>query len=182
MKKFYTFLALALLLLPTSSFAKGGGSGWLLGIDLAPVSSKTETVTSGTTSTSESSSTVYDISLGNTMGSGLYLGLLYSGQSDKNGSISTTASAMGASVGYIGSSGFSLIAHYILSATNGDFKKGTGYQIDLGWRAFLSSSFFMGTKISMRSLKYTENETLSSAFESVTYTTTIPYLVLGFVF
>ncbi|OYZ13482.1 MAG: hypothetical protein B7Y39_17550 [Bdellovibrio sp. 28-41-41] len=184
MKKFYAFLFLALALVPVNSYAKGGGGGgWLLGVDLAPVSSKTESTTSGVTGTSESSSTVYDISLGNVMGSGLYLGALYSSQNDKSdSSTTTTATAMGASVGFIGDSGFNIIASYILSATNADYKKGTGYQIDLGWRHFLSSSFYMGTKISMRSVKYTENETLSSGFESLTYSTTIPYVVLGFGF
>jgi hypothetical protein len=182
MKKFYAILFLALALVPVNSYAKGGGGGWLLGIDLAPVSSKTETTTSGVTATSESSTTVYDISLGNVMSSGLYLGVLYSSQSDKSDSTTTSASAMGASVGFIGDSGFNIIASYILSATYGEYKKGSGYQIDLGWRHFLSSSFYAGAKVSMRSLKYTENETLPSGFESTTYTTTIPYLVLGFGF
>tara|TARA_B110001454_G_scaffold219179_1_gene250746 strand:- start:30033 stop:30584 length:552 start_codon:yes stop_codon:yes gene_type:complete len=183
MKKFYAILFLALSLVPVSSFAKGGGGGWLLGIDFSYITSKAESTTSGVTGTGESTVSIYDLSLGNLMSSGLYIGALYSTRSDKSGSDPATSSnALGASIGFIGDSGFNIIASYILSATDGDYKKGTGYQIDLGWRHFISSSFYMGTKVAMRSLKYTENATLSSGFESLTYSTTIPYVVLGFGF
>ncbi len=182
MRKFYAIIILVLALVPVNSaHAKGGGGGWLLGIDFSYLSSKVDVVTSGVTSSGESSSNIYDVSLGNQMSSGLYLGALYSTRSDK-ATDTTTGSAMGVSFGFIGDSGFNIIATYFLSATDGDYKKGSGYQIDLGWRHFLSSSFYLGTKVAVRNLKYTENETLSSGFESVTYATTMPYVVLGFGF
>jgi len=182
MKKFFAVLVVALALVPVNSaHAKGGGGGWLLGIDFSHISSKAETVTSGVTASGESSTSIYDVSIGSLMSSGLYLGVLYSTQSAKS-TDTTTGSAMGVSVGAIADNGFNIIASYILSATDGEYKKGSGYQIDLGWRHFLSSSFYLGTKVAVRSVKYTENETLSSSFESITYTTTIPYVVLGFGF
>lgn len=182
MKKIFAVIVLALALAPVNSaYAKGGGGGWLLGIDFSHISSKAETVSGGVTASAESSTSIYDVSFGSLMSSGLYLGVLYSTQSAKD-TITTTGSAMGVSVGAIADNGFSLIATYILSATDGEYKKGSGYQIDLGWRHFLSSSFYLGTKVAIRSLKYTENTTLSSSFESTTYSTTIPYVVLGFGF
>lgn len=182
MKKFFTILILALALVPVNSYAKGGGGGWLLGIDFSYLTSKTESVTGGVTTSGESSTSIYDLSFGSAMSSGLYIGALYSTRSDKSGSTTTTGSAMGPSIGFIGDSGFNIIATYILSSTDGDYKKGSGYQIDLGWRSFLSSSFYLGTKLSVRSIKYTENTTLSSAFDSITFNTTTPYVVLGFGF
>jgi hypothetical protein len=183
MKKFYAILFLALALVPVNSFAKGGGGGgWLLGVDISYIVSKTEAVYSGTTTSSESSNNIYDISIGNAMGSGVYFGLLYSTKSFKDTDSSSSASAMGPSIGYIGERGFSIVATYILSATDADYKKGTGYQIDLGYRSYLAPNFYMGAKFAMKSVKFTENETLSSSFESLTYNTTIPYLVTGFSF
>jgi len=183
MKTFYALLILALAILPVNSaHAKGGGGGWLLGLDFSYLSAKSEVTTSGVTGSGETSSNIYDLSFGSLMSSGLYIGALYSTRSDKDSNSSTTGNAMGASVGFIGDSGFNLIASYILSATDGEYKKGSGYQLDLGWRHFLSSSFYMGAKIATRSVKYTENETLAAGFESLTYTSTIPYVVLGFGF
>lgn len=182
MRKFYAILFLALALVPVNSaHAKGGGGGWLLGIDFSYLTAKTEVASGGVTASSETSINIYDVSLGNVMSSGLYLGALYSTRSDKS-TETTTGSAMGVSLGFIGDSGFNIIASYLLSATDGEYKKGSGYQIDLGWRHFLSSSFYLGTKLAIRSVKYTENATLPATFESVTYTTTTPYVVLGFGF
>lgn len=187
MKKTYLFLITLLSFIPlNSALAKGGGgSSWLLGIDLSYLSSKTETDVSGTTATAETATTFYDISFGKMLGANIFLGALYSTSNDKTtgASVSTTTSgsATGASLGYIFDSGVFLTATYLLSATYDDYKKGTGYQIDLGWRSFLSSSFFVGAKLATRSIKYTENETISG-FNSLTTTSTMPYISLGFGF
>lgn len=182
MKKFLILLVAALALVPVNSaHARGGGSSWLLGIDLSYISAKTEAEASGLKSTSESTNTLYDLSFGGMLGSNLYVGAMYSTKNDKSLSTSTNGSAMGASIGYVFDSGVHLTGTYFLSATDGEYKKGSGYEIDLGWRSFISSSFFVGAKLAMRSLKYTENETIPG-FESVTSTTTLPYISLGFGF
>lgn len=181
MKKFYLMLVLAFAIAPINSAHARGGSGasWLLGLDLSYLSSKVESVRNGNTTTNtDSTNTLYDLTFGGMVGSNLYVGAIYSTKSDKDLSTNTSASAMGASIGFVADSGVHLTASYFLSATDGDYKKGTGYEVDFGWRNFISSSFFVGAKLAMRSIKYTENETVSG-FESLTHTTTVPYISLG---
>lgn len=190
MKKMITMTVLSALMLafaPLQAEARGSGmDGWLLDFDLSYLSSKTETTTSSSTSNSQSSTTYYDVNLGYIMPSGLYVGGVYgaknySSSGSASVSTSTSASAMGASVGYAASNGVYINATYFLSATDQDYKKGSGLGLDLGWRSFMSSSFFVGAKLTYRSLKYTENATVSG-FESTTSTVVLPYLSFGFTF
>lgn len=181
MKKFY-FIALVFMLAfaPLSKVhAKGGNDGWMLGFDINQQTAKSETASGGTTASSdEVSITSYDVGLGYVMGSGLYVGGLYNGATSKVGDTSTTANGMGASLGYVFGPGLHFTGSYILSATNGEMKKGSGLQMDFGWRTFVSGSFFLGAKLSYKSLKYTE----VSGVDSVTVTGTQPYVSFGFSF
>lgn len=178
--------AMVLALGPQKAEARGGGSdGWLLGFDLSYISDKEETTTSSTSS-SESATTFYDVNLGYTMPSGLYVGGIYASKSYSSSgtaSVSTSASAnaMGAVIGYGFMNGMYLNGIYFLSATDQDYKKGSGMGVELGWRTFASGSFFYGAKLSYRSLKYTENTTVAS-FNSLTKTIIMPMLSLGFTF
>lgn len=182
MKTFFLLLAATLAFVSVdSAYARGSGGNWLLGMDLSYISSKTETETGGLKSTSESTNTLYDLSFGGMLGANLYVGAMYSTKNDKSLSTSTNGSATGVSIGYVFDSGVHLTGTYFLTATDENYKKGSGYEIDLGWRSFISSSFFVGAKLAMRSLKYTENATILG-FQSVTSTTTLPYISFGFGF
>lgn len=188
MKRFY-FMAL-ILGLTFASFekvqARGGSSNWLLGIDLSYLAAKSETTVSGVTTVgSNQSTTFYDLTLGYLLGDNLYVGGIYSTKnySDKGASISTSTSgnAMGASIGWVFGSGFHITGSYFFSATEGEYKKGSGTQADLGWRSFIAGSFYVGAKLTMRTLKYTEYAP-TAGFESTTTTNTLPYISLGFGF
>jgi hypothetical protein len=183
MKKFY-FIALVLMLAisPLHQANAKGGQSWLLGLDLSYLSNKAESVAGGTTTTGELSSTFYDLSLGYMLGSNLYVGGVYATRNDKSTgatlSTSTNGSAMGAAIGYVADNGFHITGIYYLSATDDEYKKGSGMEVDLGWRTFVSSGFFVGAKLAYRSIKYTENASISN-FTSYTHTTTMPYITLG---
>lgn len=188
MKIFYFIaLVLALALAPIEMVhAKGGSQSWLLGIDLSYLANKQESVVNGVTATgNDNSTTYYDLGLGYLLGSNLYVGGIYSTKnySSKGATVSTStsASAMGASVGWVFDNGFHVTGSYLLSATDGDFKKGSGIQMDFGWRNYVSSSFYVGAKLTYRSIKYTEYA-LMSGFESHSDTTTLPYISIGFGF
>lgn len=187
MKKFYyKALVFAMLLVPfDSALARGGGQSWLLGIDLSYLSNKAESVVSSTTSTAESSTTFYDVTLGYMLTPNVLVGGIYTTKntSTKGASLSTSTngSAAGASVGYVFDNGVHISGSYLLNAVDDEYKKGSGYQIDLGWRSFLSDSFFVGAKLAYRSIKYTENQTLAG-FTSLTNTTAMPYISIGFGF
>lgn len=182
MKKFYGALVVLLLLTPfNSAFAKGGQS-WLLGVDLSYISTKTESVGSGSTTTSNGSATYYDLVLGYYVGSNTAVGLMYSTKNYKDDgatvSSSTPANATGAMVNYTFDNGIYFTGAYFLSATDNTLKKGSGYEIDFGWRHFISNSFFLGSKVAYRSLKYTDVPGL----DSYTITTMMPYISLGVAF
>ena len=188
MKKFYLLaLVLMLTLAPLDKvYARSGGQDWLLGIDFSYLANKTETTVSGATYTdSDYSTTFYDLSLGHLIGSNLYLGGIYSTKnySSKGATVSTStsANAMGASVGWVFDNGVHVTGSYLLSATDGEFKKGSGMQVDFGWRSYLSGSFYVGAKLTYRSIKYTEYAAVAG-FESLTDTNTLPYISIGFGF
>ncbi|MBL7543047.1 MAG: hypothetical protein JNL11_04485 [Bdellovibrionaceae bacterium] len=187
MKKFYSaIIVLAVVLAPMDSVhARSGGQSWLLGLDLSYIASKTETVINGNTGTGESGTTYYDLSLGYFLGSNFVVGGIYSTLNRKNPgatvSTSTSGNALGAMAGYVFDNGIHLTGSYFLSATDDEYKKGSGYEVDIGWRSFVSNSFFVGAKMAYRSIKYTELQG-SPGFESQTHTTTLPYISLGFGF
>lgn len=184
----FKFICVAILLYVAPiniAYAKGSSGSWLLGMDLNYSTTKVESVVSGTTTESESGTTFYDLILGTMIDANLYVGGIYStvNNTSKGASISTstTGSALGASVGYVFDNGLHILGSYFLSATYQDYKRGTGYEVDLGWRSFVSGSFFIGAKLAYRSLKYTENTTITG-FESYTNTSTLPYISFGFGF
>ncbi|HEY8270143.1 MAG TPA: hypothetical protein VIG33_04595 [Pseudobdellovibrionaceae bacterium] len=164
--------------------ARGGGSGILLDLNLYYGSVKVDDVNSGvTTHQSDSASAIYDIKLGYLMGEGLYLGGIYTSRSESALNASgTSGSATGASLGYMGSGGFFLMGHYLLSATEGAYKNGTGLQVDLGYKAGVSSGWLVGGELTYRSITYKKNATLSSAFEAREVTEVLPLVSVGYIF
>lgn len=181
-------LMIATLLMSTTVFAKGGGSGTYLGLNLNYDDSTTSTVTAGVAGTdSKSSVTDMDALLGYAMGSGLYLGLAYNSYSGKDATTTTTASAMGLSVGYM-MNGWMFMAHYYLSGslTSGttSYSNGSGIGVDLGYMFPLGSTFNLGLALNYRSIEYKKLESsgVEVANSSLKTTTMAPKIVLGFMF
>lgn len=128
----------------------------------------------------ESKLSVYDVKLGYLMGNGFYLGGLYSTRNTTANS-SEDGKAMGASAGYIGSGGFFLKGHYILSAERGIYKEGTGVQGDFGYLTNVTSSFMVGVELTYRSIDYKKSDN-NSSLESLKQEELFPMLTVGFVF
>ncbi len=131
-------------------------------------------------SKSESKLSVYDVKLGYLMGNGFYLGGIYSTRNATNNS-SEDGKAMGASAGYIGSGGFFLKGHYILSAERGIYKEGSGVQGDFGYLTNVTSSFMVGVELTYRSIDYKKSDN-NSSLESHKQEELFPMLTVGFVF
>lgn len=128
----------------------------------------------------ESKLSIYDIKLGYLNGGGLYLGGLYTMRNQENGS-SEDGNALGASIGYVGSAGFFVKGHYILSAERGDFKEGTGVQADFGYLTNVTSSFMVGVELTYRSIDYKKNAGIPG-LTSYKQEELFPMLTVGFVF
>ncbi|MGZ3743843.1 MAG: hypothetical protein ACXVB1_14385 [Pseudobdellovibrionaceae bacterium] len=162
----------------------GGGSGILLDLNLFYASSKIDDVNSGTTThQTDSTTAIYDMKLGYLNGDGLYLGGIYTSRSDSVLNASgTSGSAMGASVGYMGGGGFFIEGHYLLSATYGEYKSGTGVQADLGYKASVGNGWLVGGELTYRSITYKKNETLGASFESRQVTEVLPMISFGYLF
>lgn len=98
---------------------------------------------------------VYDLKFGYSGSSKLYYGLIHTTRSRSGSAISSQAgSAQGVSLGFIGTSGFFLMGHYLLTAQNGDFKDGSGYQGDFGYLGRVAGAFHVGVEISYRNIGY----------------------------
>jgi hypothetical protein len=168
----------------TAQARGGGGSGILFDLNLYYGSSKVDDVYSGvTTHESDGKTAIYDVKLGYLPGSGLYLGGIYTSRSDNALNASgTAASAMGGSVGYMGSEGFFIMGHYLVTATSGEYKEGSGVQVDLGYKAGVSSGWLVGAELTYRSITYKKNDTLAATFESHQVTEVMPMISVGYMF
>lgn len=171
-------LLLFVLGLSTEALARGGGSGVMLNVNAYMYN---YTSKSDPGSTTDGSSSIYDVKLGY-LSNSLYYGILVTSRNeDPLGTGSSTGSATGASLGYFFGEGFFITGHYIFSATLGDdAKKGTGLQFDFGYLANVSSNFQVGVELTRRDIKYAE----VGGSTDVTYqlTETFPMLTFGFIF
>ncbi len=155
-------LAFALALgLASQAFAKGGGSGFTV-IPSFGYNTYTDKPTPGT----ESKLSFLSISgkVGYTMSSGLYFGGIYNTATTTIGTgtgSETTMGGMGASIGWIHSSGFNIIGSYLLmgsgernSAPKLEYD-GTGMLVDVGY-SFMFGNWGFGPQISYASYSFDE--------------------------
>ena len=186
MKKMWLSVFVAMLLVTSARVAeaRGGGtsSGVLFDVNLYYGSSATNLKTTGTETKSENKTVLYDIKLGSLSGSGFYWGGLYSSRTtsvlNANGE---NGSAMGASIGYFGAAGFFIMGHYLVSATYGEYKEGSGIQADLGYKFDIGSGWLLGGELSYRNITYKKNDTVAN-LESYNVADVLPMLSVGYVF
>ena len=178
-------LAIAAVMM-TSAFgslaqARGSSSGVMATLNAYMYNQSSEATAGSSTSSSESNNSIYDLKLGYLTGNGLYLGGLYTMRSAKSGSTTTDGKNLGASVGYVGASGFFIQGHYILSAEYGDLKEGTGLQADLGYINNITGNFLVGVELTYRSVEYKKDES-NPSMDKYKLTELFPMLTVGFVF
>ncbi|WP_415062456.1 hypothetical protein [Bdellovibrio sp.] len=178
MKK--NILALAALLITSAmaSFAqaRGSASGVMLTANAFMYNTTIETASGK----ADSKSSIYDVKLGYLMGSGLYLGGIYSIR-NQSGASSSDGKATGASLGYVGSSGFFLKGHYILTAENDIYKEGTGFQGDFGYLTNVTGAFIVGVELTYRTIEYKKSDA-DPSFTKLKQDELFPMLTVGFVF
>lgn len=136
--------------------------------------SKAETTPGGA---SESKVTIYDFKGGYLIDRGWYLGAIYTMRSSQNGSGDESGTALGASGGYYFQNGFYLAGHYIFDAKLGDFKEGSGFQVDFGYITSVSGSLYVGVELTHRSITYKSNDT--AVIDKHTVTEMMPMLTVG---
>jgi hypothetical protein len=177
-------LASTMTLAATAQARGGGGSGVLFDLNLYYGTSKVDDVNSGvTTHQSDGKSAIYDVKLGYLTGSGLYFGGIYTSRSDSALDASgTSGSAMGGSVGYMGSGGFFIMGHVLTGATSGEYKEGTGMQVDLGYKAGVGNGWLLGAELTYRDITYKKNASLAATFESHQVTEVMPMISIGYMF
>lgn len=130
----------------------------------------------------ESSTSIYDVKLGYIDESHLYYGVLYSGRSDSQLSPDqTSGGAGGAGLGYFWYNGFNLRAFYKFNDSFGDYKDGTGYQVDLGFAINPTSSLYLGLNLSVRETSFKTNQTIA-AFQPWSRRETYPFITVGYLF
>ncbi|HPI41910.1 MAG TPA: hypothetical protein PLJ21_13965 [Pseudobdellovibrionaceae bacterium] len=150
-----------LLLIAGQSFARGGGgSGWMLGLSLAPSSLTVDNPSPA--SDSNASAMELGAKFGMVMPNGVFLGGLYNNRTTSGDSTYPTIGSMGFAVGYH-NNGFFADLGYLLSGTyetssSSKLTEGTGIQIDLGYNAMINSNFFMGFQISYVTQNYKKAE------------------------
>ncbi|MEN0057342.1 MAG: hypothetical protein AAGB31_00800 [Bdellovibrio sp.] len=129
----------------------------------------------------DTKSSIYDLKLGYLNGDGLYLGGLYTLRNHDSGSTSEDGKALGLSLGYIGANSFFIKGHYIVSADKGNYKEGSGYQVDLGYITNITGSFLVGVELTYRSIEYKKNDSISG-FDKMKKEELFPMLTVGLLF
>lgn len=177
-------LLLFVLITATASWAQargyvGGMSGVLLSFN-GFLYNQTRDPDPG--SSSDDNLYIYDVKLGYLDGNGLYLGGIYTSRNHNGSAISSEdGNALGASIGYVGESGFYIMGHYYLSAKLGDHKDGTGYQGDFGYMTDVSGAFYVGVELTYRNLTYKKNDADPSQ-NSYSAREIFPMLTAAFIF
>lgn len=158
-----------------------GFSGTLF--DMALFYSQTEaTATPSTGNTWQSSTSLYDVKLGYITESQFYWGGLYGFRSDNQVSTSAVSgNALGAGVGYFSHNGFNIRAYYKFNETYGDYKEGSGYQVDIGYTINPTAAFYLGVNLSVRNIIFKSNDIIPS-FQSWERKETYPFITLGFLY
>lgn len=165
----------------SSAQARGSSSGVMATLNAFMYEAEAEATAAGGSASSKSKISLYDLKLGYLTGSGLYLGGLYTSKNSQAGSNSVDGKSMGASVGYVGASGFFIKGHYILSSEWGDYKEGTGFQADLGYINNVTGNFLVGVEATYRTIDYKKDDT-NPALDKYKVTELLPMLTVGFVF
>ena len=172
------------LLLSPLGQARFGGDGVLLDINLYYVLGKSETKLNGlpTQQTTDVQSTIYDVKLGYIFPISWYLGVIHSQRSDgllyNYGSY---GSAEGVSVGYLSYMGPYFMVHYLLQANRGEYSKGSGVQIDIGYKFEVSDRWVFGLEMTQRTLTYNKADT-NAALEYYKVTEVFPMASIGYLF
>lgn len=162
--------------------AAGATSGVLFSLNAFYTTDKVEVESGGVTSTVDAKDSAYDVKLGYLSNSGLYWGGLYTSRSSDIGGSTSAGTATGASLGYVGSRGFYVMGHYLLSATAGDnYKEGSGMQVDLGYMSAVSGGLILGVELTYRSVTYKKDET-NAALDHYKHDEVMPMLTLGYLF
>lgn len=170
-------LTAAMVLFCTTPAFAASGSGVLLSFNGFMYNQTRE---SGGSS-SDDNTYIYDIKLGYLNGTGLYFGAIHTTRNHNGSAISgESGSALGASLGYMGASGFYLMGHYYFDAKLGDNSKGTGYQGDFGYMGNVSGPFYVGTELTYRNLTYADRSGGGSG--SLTVKELFPMLTAAFIF
>lgn len=182
-------LMIAILCSSSAVFAKGGGAGVYLGLDLLYETQETTTTTSGVAGTpAKWGYTAYDLDAGYVMGNGLYLGATMANYTSDQDTFDPKMSIMGLSVGYM-RSGFMLTAQYYLSgtwetATNTKYSNGSGIGVDIGYLWNVAGGFHLGGGLAYRSLEFKKLESGGVTIDnsSVKHTENKPRLIFAFIF
>ncbi|MBC7419733.1 MAG: hypothetical protein H7328_03300 [Bdellovibrio sp.] len=135
----------------------------------------------------KSSTSIYDIKLGYISNEGYYGGVEYSTYTQSTAAtLSTTAvdsqtgGGAGVGLGYFASNGFQLRGFYRFNESFGDYKNGTGYQVDGGFSVNMTSNFYLGLSLSHRQISFKDNKFITN-FNYWTKKETYPFVTLGFI-
>ena len=140
------------------------------------------TATPAAGNTWESNTAIYDFKLGYITESKVYYGLLYSGRRDNQTAPDhSTGAGVGAGIGYFGYNGFNIRGFYKVSDNFGEYKDGTGFQIDLGYAINPTSNLYLGLNISYRETVYKTNATIAG-FQPWNRRETYPFVTVGYLY
>lgn len=123
--------------------------------------------------------TIYDIKLGYVFDAGLYFGAEYSGQNENSSGSTVNGGTPAAGLGYFFGNGWAVRGFYRWNETWGGYKSGSGYQIDLGYMASITSDFYLGILLSRRETNFQTNDFIVG-FGGWRRTETYPMLSFGF--
>lgn len=186
-------VAAFIVLAAPAAQARGGGSGYYLGLHLLPsnASEKIEAGTSGLTDTEVSvNSTTLEALLGFNFGR-LYVGGIYHSRAmavepGNDPKLTATGASLGVFYG-----GLVIMGHYFFQATSeeGDaagssWSAGSGVGADIGFMFPVASNFVMGANVAYRSLSFKKYDDGTAEYDDAvdTMTETSPRLTVGFIF
>ncbi|RYZ64381.1 MAG: hypothetical protein EOP09_16035 [Proteobacteria bacterium] len=136
----------------------------------------------GTQQTTDVQTTLYDLKLGYIFPISWYLGVIHSSRSDnvlyRNADYGTTN---GVSVGYLSYTGPYFMVHYLFQASRAEYSRGSGTQVDVGYKFEANDRWVFGLELSHRALTYQKSDQ-NSALEYYKVTEVFPMASVGYLF
>lgn len=106
-----------------------------------------------------------DVKLGYINGGGYYYGGQYTFKNNKDDTSRSEGRGSGFGVGYYWISGFDVRGYYRFHESYGNYRDGSGFQVNLGYSARLTPEIFLGVLVDYREINfklYTQDPTVRS--------------------
>lgn len=150
-------------------------------LDTAYFFGSNDVASSPSTNSSLNQTSFLDIKLGYINTAAFYYGGQYTLRNDATRTTKVNGQGTGFGIGYFWYLGFDVRGYYRFNESFGDYSKGSGYQVNVGYSTRVVSNLYLGILLDFREIKY-QTYSLDPTIRSTSIRTIQPSATLGYLF